>query len=326
MGKLVVGVMRLLPLCALWLLLPSFAAAQCSPVITIQRAWTQDTGGKEKTQFAPGETIQFAALVSSNYGGSGQTQLAITTSFYNDTKTVNIPLGSSTWTSNATAPSTPGNNTVTAKLIDPFCGVWVEKSGSFTIGQSSLPAPQPSPSPDPSAQHPPLPPAPGWHHNGAGTILGVSAVLYQDSAGLRITWQNSYIYQHPGQDPLYWYTEVIYFNMSNQTLPVSCVGRTTPSFAKEHMRGTANSGYVVAEETFCSRNPNFTASLGPGGTHTEWAIFHNVPWQGGEVSLEWMPYGFSEWVDSWYSPYPSATPPPAECPSELVGIRLRRDS
>jgi hypothetical protein len=108
--------------------------------------------------------------------------------------------------------------------------------------------------------------------------------------------------------------------MSNQTLPVSCVGRTTPSFAKEHMRGTANSGYVVAEETFCSRNPNFTASLGPGGTHTEWAIFHNVPWQGGEVSLEWMPYGFSEWVDSWYSPYPSATPPPAECPSELVTL------
>jgi hypothetical protein len=141
MGKLIVGGTRfLLLLCALLLLLPSFAAAQCSPVITVQRAWTQDTGGKEKTQFAPGETIQFAALVSSNYGGSGQTQLAITTSFYNDTKTANIPLGSSTWTWNATAPSTPGNNTVTVKIIDPFCGVWVERSGSFTIGQSSLPS------------------------------------------------------------------------------------------------------------------------------------------------------------------------------------------
>jgi hypothetical protein len=85
LGKFMVGRMRFFLLCALGLALPSLAAAQCSPVITVQRAWTQDTGGKEKTQFAPGETLQFAALVSSNYGGSGQTQLAITTSFYNDT-------------------------------------------------------------------------------------------------------------------------------------------------------------------------------------------------------------------------------------------------
>ena len=82
MDKLVVGGTRFLLLCALLLLLPSLAAAQCPPAITVQLVWTQDTGGKDKTTFAPGETIQFAALVSSNYGGSGQTSLAITTSFY----------------------------------------------------------------------------------------------------------------------------------------------------------------------------------------------------------------------------------------------------
>jgi hypothetical protein len=111
---------------------------------------------------------------------------------------------------------------------------------------------------------------------------------------------------------------VVYFNMGIQTLPVSCVGRTNPSRAMEHLRGTVNAGSVAAAETFCSRNPNFTASLGPGGTHTEWAIFHDVPWPGGEVSLEWMPYGFSEWGDAWYAPYPSAPPPPPECPPGLV--------
>jgi hypothetical protein len=137
MGKLVVSGTRFLLLGALLLLLPSLAAAQCPSAITVQLVSTQDAGGKAKTTFAPGETIQFAALVSSNYGGSGQTSLAITTSFYNDTKTVNIPLGSSTWTWNATAPSTPGNYTVTIQLIDPFCGVWVGASASFTIGQSS---------------------------------------------------------------------------------------------------------------------------------------------------------------------------------------------
>jgi hypothetical protein len=121
MREFMVDRMRFFLLCALLLLLPSLAAAQCPPVITVQRVWTQDTGGKDKSTFSPGETIHFAALVSSNYGGSGQTSLAITTSFYNDTKTVNIPLGSSTQTWTATAPSTPGNSTVTVKLIDHPC-------------------------------------------------------------------------------------------------------------------------------------------------------------------------------------------------------------
>ena len=154
MGKLVVDVARILPLCTLLLLLPSFAAAQCPPAITVQRVWTQDTGGKDKTNFVLGETIQFAALVSSNYGGSGQTSLSITTSFYNDTKTVNIPLGSSTWNWTATAPSTPGSSTVTVKLIDPFCGMWVSASASFTIGQSSQPPPATSAPPGQAPQPP----------------------------------------------------------------------------------------------------------------------------------------------------------------------------
>jgi hypothetical protein len=101
---------------------------------------------------------------------------------------------------------------------------------------------------------------------------------------------------------------------------------TNPSLAKEHIRGTEGlppgvSGYVAAEETFCSRNPDFTGTLEPGGAHYDWAIFHNVP-PGGEVSLEWgyEPYGVSAWVDPWYYLNSPDIPPPAECPPELVTL------
>ena len=107
---------------------------------------------------------------------------------------------------------------------------------------------------------------PGWYRNsGAG---GQSSIIYEDkSLGLKIVWENSYVYEYPGKDPLYWYTEVKYLNTGSQDLTINCVGRTEPSLAKEHMQGTANAGWVPAEETFCSRNPNFTASLKPGETH-----------------------------------------------------------
>ena len=85
------------------------------------------------------------------------------------------------------------------------------------------------------------------------------------------------------------------------------------------MRGTENSGSVPAEETFCTRNPNFSGSIKPGEVFYDWAIFHNVPWPGGEVTLEWGPFPFSpSWVDPWHTHF--SAPPPAECPPELVTL------
>jgi hypothetical protein len=303
-GKLMVGGTRFFLLCALLLTMPAIAASQCISAFTVQRVWTQDAGGKIKTTFSPGETIQFAALLSNLYGGSGGTSLTITTSFYNDSKTVNLPLGVSTQTWNATAPSGQGDYTITVKVLDRFCGVWQEGRASFTLGQSSLP-------PGPAF----LPP--GWYRNSKPPII------YEDRSGLRIVWGNSYVYQYPGKDPLYWYAQVIYLNTGNQNLTINCVGRTEPSLAKEHMQGTANAGYVPASETFCSRNPNYTGTIEPGGSHYSWAIFHNVPWRGGEVSLEWGLhwYGVSPWVDPWNDPYPPVVLPPAECPPELVTLK-----
>ena len=112
MSKLMVVVTRFLSLCAVLLVFPIVAAAQPTP-LAVQRVWTRDGAGNDKTAFAPGETIQFAAELNNSYGGAllaaNGTQLTITTSFYNDTKPVDIPPGISPWTWTATAPSTEGS-------------------------------------------------------------------------------------------------------------------------------------------------------------------------------------------------------------------------
>jgi len=55
------GLTRILLLCcAVVLVLSPIGASQPTP-LTVQRVWTRDVGGNEKTNFAPGETIQFAA-------------------------------------------------------------------------------------------------------------------------------------------------------------------------------------------------------------------------------------------------------------------------
>jgi hypothetical protein len=158
----------------------------------------------------------------------------------------------------------------------------------------------------------------GWYSNNAA---GGMAIIYEDSS-TRIAWGNSYVYQYPGADPLYWYAQIIYTNITSPARPlsISCIGVSDPSLVRENMRGTPNSGMVAAEETFCSRNPNFTGSIGPEGFFAGWAIFHEVPWTGGEVSLELGPF-VGPWVDPWYQSL-SNVPPPAECPTELVTLGL----
>jgi hypothetical protein len=130
------------------------------------------------------------------------------------------------------------------------------------------------------------------------------------SAQLRITWQNSYIYQSSGTDNTYWYAQVVYQNISNQPLTITCAGRTDPSMVKEH----TDAGTFAATETYCSRNPDITRDIAPGGAHYEYAIFNKVP-ATGNVVLEWENYGKSQGVNPWTTPYPANTPHPTECPS-----------
>src|SRR5687768_12212669 len=100
---------RFLPLCALLLVLPSIAAAQCRSQLTIQSVLTQDAGGNNKTTFAPGESIRIVGQINNAYGAymlaANGAQIAVRSSFYNDTKRVDILPGVSSWPWNATAPS-----------------------------------------------------------------------------------------------------------------------------------------------------------------------------------------------------------------------------
>src|SRR5918999_3904745 len=141
------SLMLLAGLCAVLLVFPALTTAQCEPQLTVQGVSTQDAGGTEQTAFAPGETIRFVADVHNAYGGwllgANGAELAITTSFYSATNPVDIPPGSSTWTWEATTPSTAGDYTVEIVVYDSFCG----KSGGlgtyFSIGE-----PEATPPPD----------------------------------------------------------------------------------------------------------------------------------------------------------------------------------
>src|SRR5690349_5595125 len=71
---------------------------------------------------------------------------------------------------------------------------------------------------------------PGWYRNNRPEII------YDDkNSGLRIVWDNSYIYQHPGESNLYWYAALDFRNTSNQPLQLSCSGLTDVG---ENIRGT----------------------------------------------------------------------------------------
>ena len=114
-------VARFLSLCAVLLAIPAVTAAQPTP-LAVQNVWTRDAGSTDKITFASGETIQFAAQLNNSYGGTLlSAELTITTSFYNNSRTVDIPPGISTWTWNATAPE-HGNYTVRSKLTIAFTG------------------------------------------------------------------------------------------------------------------------------------------------------------------------------------------------------------
>jgi hypothetical protein len=62
-----VGLARILPLCALLLVLPAIAASQQAGALFIDRVWTTDGNGNEKTAFSPGDTINYRTFIKNTY-------------------------------------------------------------------------------------------------------------------------------------------------------------------------------------------------------------------------------------------------------------------
>jgi hypothetical protein len=164
--------------------------------------------------------------------------------------------------------------------------------------------------------------APGWYTmNNAGAS---SAQIFQD-ANLQVTWVDSYVYPSPVQDPLYWYARVVYRNVGQIPLTLSCGSGAPvdPALMREHIQMPDGSELSVpATATICSRQPSLTATIAPGQEQQQWAIFRNVP-LAQRVSLEWKapgggpPSGQTPFLQA-FAAGPDPRPGPTDWPDEAL--------
>jgi hypothetical protein len=124
-------------------------------------------------------------------------------------------------------------------------------------------------------------------------------VINSNLAGVfKVVWTESVVQPYSSGVPLYWTAYVTYANFSSSDQNLSCPGDwPDASFVSENMSGGAgDDGTVAAETTTCSQNPDSTVTVPPGGSYTSSATFHNVPWPGSAVALQWGDVGTSAYV------------------------------
>jgi Peptidase A4 family len=146
----------------------------------------------------------------------------------------------------------------------------------------------------------------------SGTYQGPNAVISSNYSGFRVVWTKSEVEPYSSGVPLYWTAYITYTNVSGQTLDLGCPGQwADPATMAEIMSGgSGDDGLVSAQDTSCSQNPALDQPVAPGGTFTSWATFHNVPWPGSAVSVQWGDAGTSPAVYP-FGDQSAAQPPPA---------------
>jgi hypothetical protein len=135
----------------------------------------------------------------------------------------------------------------------------------------------------------------------SGTYPNPNALINSDASGVSIgiTWTSTSVQSYSsGGEPLYWTAGVTYHNYGSQEDTVSCTGSWTgASYVREYMQGgSGDDGYVPAQSTTCSQNPGKVWDLPAGASLKLYATFHNVPWPGSAVSIDWGDYGQSSYV------------------------------
>lgn len=120
---------------------------------------------------------------------------------------------------------------------------------------------------------------------------GKQPVIYNTTTpwSFKVTWLHSEVRKPPrGQVPQWLWVGIGYFNYTNSPQNYTCAGVSNPGLNKEWFyRNGKVIGYVPASETTCSKYPNLTFTVAPGGAYQVYALFHNVPWRGDMVSIEW---------------------------------------
>jgi hypothetical protein len=143
----------------------------------------------------------------------------------------------------------------------------------------------------------------------AGTYDGPDVVINSDFLGTKVVWTKSVVQPYSSGVPLYWTMYTTYTNITAASLTIECPGSwPDPGYVAEVMSGgSGDDGLVGAENTSCSANPGMLAPLAPGASLTLQATFHNVPWPGSSVAVQWGDAGTSAAVN----PFSSTTPTPA---------------
>jgi serine/threonine-protein kinase len=161
-------------------------------------------------------------------------------------------------------------------------------------------ASNPAQSPSQSESPPPGPAASVCEPDGAGctkagTYPGPNALINSDYGGFKLVWSSTSVQSYSSGEPLYWTVGVTYQNVESSTLSLQCQGPVTDlSSVQEHMSGgDGDDGTVSASSTTCSQDPAWSAEVPPGDTVEVYATFHNVPWPGVAVAIQWGDVGTS---------------------------------
>ena len=115
----------------------------------------------------------------------------------------------------------------------------------------------------------------------------------------RSVWSSTVVQDYSSGEPLYWTVGVTYQNTTSSTLDLTCQGSgdSNLSVVQEHMSGgDGDDGTVSAYSTTCSQNPDWTATVTPGDSIVAYATFHNVPWPGSAVAIQWGSDGTSAYI------------------------------
>ena len=129
----------------------------------------------------------------------------------------------------------------------------------------------------------------------AGTYHKPNALISSNYTGFQVTWTSTSVQPYSSGVPLYWTVGMTYKNVESSPLTLGCPGNwANASNVREYMSGgKGNDGMVAADSTTCSQDPNWTETVAPGGTAEVYATFHNVPWPGVAVAIQWGDAGTS---------------------------------
>jgi hypothetical protein len=128
-----------------------------------------------------------------------------------------------------------------------------------------------------------------------GTYPDPDALISSDYDGFQVTWTATSVQPYSSGVPLAWTIGITYQNIESASVTLGCPGDwADAAFVGETMSGgDGNDGTVAASDTTCSDNPNWTATVPPGGTVEVDATFRNVPWPGVAVVITWGDAGTS---------------------------------